>query len=90
LFQELILNAVKYSAFVSKEKRFLHIKFDPDPRQISVRIENRYKEKAKAKTSGIGHIIVENFAKLLNTKPVTKKDSDIYSVKIKFVNFWGK
>jgi tetratricopeptide (TPR) repeat protein len=90
LFQELILNAVKYSAFVSKEQRFLHIKFDPDPRQMSVRIENRYKEKAKAKTSGIGHIIVENFAKLLNTKPVTKKDSDIYSVEIKFVNFWGK
>jgi two-component sensor histidine kinase len=89
LFQELILNAVKYSAFVSKEKRFLHIKFDPERRDMSIRIENRYKEKAKAKTSGIGHVIVENFAKLLNTKPVTKKDSDIYSVEIKFVNFWG-
>jgi len=90
LFQELILNAVKYSAFVSKEQRFLHIKFDPDPREMSIRIENRYKEKAKAKTSGIGHVIVENFAKLLNTKPVTKKDGDIYSVEIKFENFWGK
>jgi len=90
LFQELILNAVKYSAFVSKEQRFLHIKFDHERRDMSIRVENRYKEKAKAKTSGIGNVIVENFAKLLNTKPVTKKDSDIYSVEIKFVNFWGK
>lgn len=89
LFQELILNAVKYSAFVSKEQRFLHIKFDHERRDMSIRVENRYKEKAKAKTSGIGNVIVENFAKLLNTKPVTKKDSDIYSVEIKFVNFWG-
>jgi len=90
LFQELILNAVKHSAFVSKEQRFIHIKFDYDPNKMSIRIENRYKEKAKAKTSGIGHVIVENFAKLLNTEPITKKDSDIYSVEIKFENFWGK
>jgi len=90
LLQELILNAVKYSAFVSKGQRFLHIEFDPDPREISIRIENRYKEKAKAKTSGIGHVIVENFAKLLNTEPIIKKDGDIYSVEIKFRNFWGK
>lgn len=89
LFQELILNAVKYSAFVSKEKRFLHIKFDPDPREMSIKVENRYKEKAKAKTTGIGHVIVENFAKLLNTKPIIKKDGDIYSVEIRFENFWG-
>ena len=91
LFQELILNAVKYSAFVSKEKRFLHIKFDHTPREMFVRVENRYKENVKTKTSGIGHVIVENFAKLLNTEPIIKKDGDIYSVEIKFVNFfWGE
>lgn len=90
LFQELILNAVKYSAFVSKEKRFLHIKFDYDLREMSIRVENRFKEKAKAQTSGIGHIIVNNFAKLLNTEPITKKDGDIYSVEINFENFWGE
>lgn len=90
LFQELILNAVKYSVFVRKEKRIIHIKFDHNLREISIRVENRYKEKAKAKTSGIGHVIVENFAKLLNTAPIIKKDGDIYSVEIKFENFWGK
>lgn len=90
LFQELILNSVKYSAFMNKEKRFVHIKFDNNPRELSIRIENRYKQKAKSKTSGIGHIIVGNFAKLLNTKPIITKDSDSYSVEIKFENFWGK
>jgi hypothetical protein len=90
LFQELILNAVKYSAFVRKEQRFLHIKFGYDPNKMSIRIENRYKEKGKVKTTGIGHVIIENFAKLLNTDPITKKDSDIYSVEIKFENFWKK
>lgn len=88
LFQELILNAVKYSAFMNIEKRFVHIKFDHDPREISIKIENRYKEKTKTKTSGIGHVIVENFAKLLNTKPIITKNVDIYSVEIKFENFW--
>ena len=90
LFQEIISNAVKYSAFVNQERRFLRIVFDCDPEQISLKVENRYQEKVKTKTSGIGHVIVENFARLLNTKPVIKKEGGIYSVEIRFVNFWGK
>jgi hypothetical protein len=74
---------------VSKEKRFVHIKFDHAPSEMSIRVGNRYKEKAKAKTTGIGRLIIENFAKLLNTEPIIKKDGDIYSVEIKFENFWG-
>ena len=88
LFQELILNAVKYSAFVNKERRFVYIQLSHTSREISIKIQNRYKEKVKAKTTGIGHVIVENFAKLLNTQPVIKKDGDIYSVEIKFENLW--
>ncbi|MBW2090723.1 MAG: GHKL domain-containing protein [Deltaproteobacteria bacterium] len=88
LLQELILNAVKYSAFLKKEKRFVHIHFGHDTREIFIRIKNRFKEKTRTKTSGIGYVIIENFAKLLNTKPVIKKDGDIYSVEIRFENFW--
>jgi two-component sensor histidine kinase len=90
LFQEIISNAVKYSAFVNQERRFLRIVFDCDPEQVSLKVENRYQEKVKTKTSGIGHVIVENFARLLNTEPVIKKERGIYFVEIKFVNFWGK
>jgi tetratricopeptide (TPR) repeat protein len=90
LFQELIVNAVKYSGFVNKEKRFLHIRFSSGPKEISIKVENRCKEKVRVKTSGIGHVIIENFAKLLETAPTIEKNGDIYAVEIKFENFWGK
>lgn len=90
LFQEIILNAVKYSAWVSKEPRFLRIRFTANPEQMSIRVENRFKEKALAKTSGLGHVIIENFAKLLRTEPLIRREEGIYSVEINFENFWEK
>ena len=88
LFQELILNAVKYSAFVSREDRRLQIQFTDTSKQIAVRIENRYNEKINVSTSGIGHVIVENFCKLMETEPVVSKKNGIYAVEVRFVNFW--
>ncbi len=88
LFQELILNAVKYSAFVSREGRRLRIQFSDTPEQIAVRIENRYNEKINVSTSGIGHVIVENFCKLMETEPMVTKENGIYTVDIRFANFW--
>ncbi|MDM8548710.1 ATP-binding protein [Desulfobacterales bacterium HSG2] len=90
LFQELILNAVKYSAFVSREDRRLRIQFSDTPEQIAVRIENRYNEKINVSTSGIGHVIVENFCKLMETEPVVTKENGIYAVEVRFANFWKK
>lgn len=90
LFQEIILNAVKYSALVSKEQRFLGIRFTANSDQISIRVENRFKEKALAKTSGLGHVIIENFAKLLRTRPLIRQEEGVYSVEINFENFWER
>ncbi len=90
LFQELIFNAVKYSAFVEKDKRFLHIHLTADSDQVTIKVENRYKKNGKAKTSGLGLVIIENFAKLLETEPMIDKDEDIYFVKIQFANLWEK
>jgi tetratricopeptide (TPR) repeat protein len=90
LFQEIILNAVKYSAFANKEKRFLHIRFTANPEQISIRVDNCFKEKAPAKTTGLGHVIIENFARLLRTKPEIRQTDGIYSVEINFENFWER
>ncbi len=42
------------------------------------------------KTSGIGHVIVNNFARLLDTEPIIEREADTYSVEIKFENFWEK
>ena len=88
LFQEVIFNAVKYSAFVSMEERLLRIQFRDTPEQIIVRIENPYNEKINVSTSGIGHVIVENFCKLMETEPVVNKENCIYAVEIRFANFW--
>jgi two-component sensor histidine kinase len=88
LFNELILNAVKYSAFVNKDQRFVRIQILHDSQEILVLVENRFNPKKKVKTSGLGHSIINNFAKLLNTSPVIKKENEIYSVKIVFENFW--
>jgi len=88
LFQELILNAVKYSAFVSKEKRFLRISFISNADTISVKVENPFDENTKTKTTGIGHVVIQNFATLLNTEPVISKENSIYCVVIQFKNLW--
>lgn len=88
LFQELILNAVKYTTFVSKENRFFKLHFSNDEKQIRLLVENTYKPKVKTKTTGLGHVIIDNFSKLLQTKPKIKKDAKMYSVEIKFENFW--
>lgn len=88
LFQEILLNAVKYSAFVPPAQRFLNLAFASDTQQISVKIENHFNPEVKTKSSGLGHVIIENFAKLINTTPVVRKDGNRYLVEICFKNFW--
>ncbi len=88
LVQELILNAVKYAAFADFEKRFLTIRFSDDSDRISLKVENSFKPTVMTKTSGLGHIIIENFVNLLNAESVVKKEGNIYSVEIVFENFW--
>ena len=90
LFQELLFNAVKYSAFVEKEVRFLNIDLAINPDKVSIRVANRFRENLATKTSGIGHIIIDNFSKLLQAQPVTSQTDNIYSVEIEFNNLWGK
>ncbi|MEE4355109.1 MAG: ATP-binding protein, partial [Desulfococcaceae bacterium] len=88
LFQEIIFNAVKYSAFVEKDRRFLHIDLNNDGNQIVITVENRYKKTVKTKTSGLGLVIIKNFAKLLENEPHIRKDEEIYAVTIRFADFW--
>jgi len=91
LFQEIILNAVKYSAYVNRAERSLHIHFTSDAKKISIIVENSFKYRRKTKTTGVGHVIIENFAKLLNTEqPVVTLNENIYKVKIAFANLWRK
>ncbi len=90
LFQEIVLNAVKYSAFVSKKERFLKICFLSNREQVSIKVENSFKSNVKTKTSGLGHVIIENFAKIINAEHVVRKDDNVYIVEIVFGNLWER
>ena len=88
LIQEMVFNAVKYSSFVPKQERFLKIDFNSDADYVSIKVSNKYQPKNKVKSSGLGHEIINNFSKLLETKPLNTMDNEKYSVEIKFKNLW--
>jgi tetratricopeptide (TPR) repeat protein len=88
LCQELILNAVKYSAFIDKGNRFLRVHFAASDQFVSILVENPFDKKSKVKTSGIGHVIIQNFSQLLDTSPTISNDGGVYSVDIRFGNLW--
>ncbi|MGC9364446.1 MAG: tetratricopeptide repeat protein [Fidelibacterota bacterium] len=88
IIQEMILNAVKYSAFVEPEKRFIRIKFSGYKKYVTLLVENKFKPRVKVKTTGMGHVILKNFSEMLNTALEIKNAKNIYSVKFKIPNFW--
>jgi len=88
LIQEIILNAVKYSSFVSKESRNLYIKFGANEKDISIIVSNTFKPNVQVKSSGLGQEIIRNFSKLLQTDPIININNNVYSVEIKFENIW--
>ncbi len=88
IIQEMILNAVKYSAFVDRSERFVRIKFSGDKKHVTLSVENRFKPRVKVKTTGMGQVILKNFAEMLNTALEIKNVKNIYSVKFEIPNFW--
>ena len=88
MIQEIILNAVKYTAFIDRDQRFLKIRFSGNVDLIDIKVENPFDEKVKTKTTGTGHVVISNFARLLGTEPVIHKENGIYSLQITFQNFW--
>jgi len=88
LIQEIILNAIKYSSFIPQKTRDFKIKFDTNEENVSIKVTNKYKQNVKVKSGGLGLEIINNFSKLLQTKPVLIKKNDVYSLEIKFKNLW--
>lgn len=88
LFQEIILNAIKYSAPVDKESRFITITLAAKDKLIVFDIKNRFRTDFPIKSSGLGRSVIENLADLLKTVPAVKIDGDTYSLVMEFDNFW--
>lgn len=90
LIQEVIMNAVKYSSFVSKNSRKINIKFSANEEGISIFVSNTFKQNVQVKSSGLGQEIIKNFSSLLQTKPIITLKDNLYSVEIKFRNIWRR
>jgi len=88
LIQEIVFNAVKYSSFAPKEERLIKISFVADKEYVTIKVKNVFKQDVNVKSTGLGQEIINNFSKLLQTKPITKMDDNTYSVEVKFKNLW--
>ncbi len=90
LFQEMIFNAVKYTSYAPKTKRQIEINLNKHDEKLMFQIKNSYKPEIKAKTTGVGLLVIENFAKVLGCEPMIKMENGIYSISIEFNDFWRK
>jgi hypothetical protein len=90
LMQEILMNAVKYASFVTRDKRFLSIKAEEKGKDILISIKNSFVPRSKEKTTGKGMIVIEKFAEILGHKPeiIRNVNAETYEIKIKFENFW--
>jgi two-component sensor histidine kinase len=88
LLQEMVFNAVKYAGFVARNRRELHFTLSMTPEQITITLENSFDPEVRYMTSGIGHAIIENFARLLNTVPVITRSANRFTITLTFRNLW--
>lgn len=84
MFQEIMLNAVKYTSFVPPLEREILVMLAVDGSQITLEVENTFNPKSAVKSSGLGHIIIKNFATLLGAKVDTDINKGRYKVRIAF------
>lgn len=65
LFQELLLNAVKYACFSPREDRFVGLSVKKKEKNIVLCIENAFVPGKSARTTRVGNEIVKNIATLM-------------------------
>jgi two-component sensor histidine kinase len=90
MMQEILLNAVKYSSFTGRGRRFLNIRMSNKQDEIHIEVKNSMNASIKEKTTGKGSIVIAQFAKILGAEPKIEKleDKGTFEIKIDFENFW--
>ena len=89
LFQEIILNAVKYASFVERNSRKINMKFVTKKGDVQFEVSNSYRKGEMTKTTGLGKIIIQNFCKLLRTEPEIRENEANYLLSMRFKNVWS-
>ena len=84
LFQELFLNAVKYSSFTEREKRFVKLDVAITPENWNIKLSNSAVGRKNTKSSGIGLAVIKNFADLFEAKYDASCKNDTYISTIHF------
>jgi len=88
LFQEIIFNAVKYASFVARKDRFIEIRLIDHEQNLSLTVSNSYRPEVQAKTTGVGKLVIENFAKVLDCQPEITTTDQVYTIRMEFNNIW--
>lgn len=88
LFQEIIFNAVKFTSYVDRSSRYIKVELNIRADKLIFSVKNNYNPKVKAKTTGVGNYIIENYAKVLGCAPIIKKDDASYSITMEFEDIW--
>ena len=84
LFQEIMLNAVKYASFVPQTEREILVMLEVDGSRVKLVVENTFNSKSAIKSSGLGHVIINNFTALLGAKVDIDIKSGRYKITIAF------
>jgi len=88
LFQEIIFNAVKYTAYVPFPERRVEITLASLGDKMVLAVKNSFDPKVQAKTTGVGKLVIENFARVFGCIPVIEETENIYSISLEFDNLW--
>lgn len=88
LFQEIIFNAVKYSSYVLFSERQVEIILASHGDKMELAVKNSFNPKVQPKTTGVGKLVIENFAKVLGCSPVIVENENTYSISLEFDNLW--
>ena len=85
LFQEIILNAIKYTSFVERAQRQMQINITASVDFIEIKITNSFLPRTLEKSTGLGQVIMKNIAKLLDAKYEILRTADNYTVKLNLI-----
>jgi hypothetical protein len=88
MFLEIVLNAVKYSAYVPQKDRKVSISFSPSDSHLIFNVSNKFNPEIKAISTGIGQFIIKNYSLVLDCKPDNLIENGVYSLTMKFNNYW--
>ncbi len=90
LFQEIIFNAVKYASYIRFPERRIEIILASHGDKLELAVKNSFDPKVQARTTGVGKLVIENFARVLGCSPVIEETENTYSISLEFENLWQK